>query len=255
MSEQDGHWEMREAWERASAVYLQRRGNDVKSISYGNLAPDEQKLGLLGDIHGKRLLDLGCGGGQNSVSCALAGAEVVGVDVSIAQLNAAALLANSHGVCVTWLCQDVAALGDEFRNIFDLVLAIQLLPYVDAPDGALRVAASCLRSGGTLVMSVDHPVRNCFYDAEMEELSPFPVRDYFDTTPVDWNFAEGVPMRTRHYPLHQWIDWALAAGLQIERLFEAPAPQEIAEELWPQDSALAPLHNIPHTLIMKFART
>lgn len=254
MSDQAGEWEMGEAWERASAHYLQRRGDDVQSVSYGNLAPDELELGLLGDVQGKRLLDLGCGGGQNSVACALAGAEVVGVDASAAQLAAAATLAGSHGVQVSWRRQDVAALGNDFDNAFDIVLAIQLLPYLDAPGEALRVAASCLKPGGALVISIDHPVRNCFFDAEMEELSPFPVHDYFDTSPVEWNFAEGVPMRTRHFPLEQWLAWALAAGLRLERLVEAGAPQELADELWPQDSALSPLRNIPHTLIMKFVR-
>ena len=88
-----GMWDlitMQKAWDRASKVYLERRGHDVQTVSYGNLAPDEDALGLLGDLQGKRILDVGCGGGQNAVACALAGATVVGVDLSIAQLMAGA---------------------------------------------------------------------------------------------------------------------------------------------------------------------
>src|SRR4051812_2746815 len=174
---------MEESWNRASRQYLTLRGNDVHTIGYGNLAPDETELGLLGDLKGKKLLDLGCGGGQNSVACALAGAEVIGVDLSAQQLAAAHSLALQWDVQSEWLQMDCAQLGAEFTGLFDLVLAIQLLSYADDPEAMLRRAAAMVRPGGALVVSIDHPVRNCFYDAELEELSPFPVRGYLDTTP------------------------------------------------------------------------
>jgi SAM-dependent methyltransferase len=250
MSGNHDHFGMQEAWDRASKVYLERRGDDVRAVSYGNLAPSDDTLALLGDLTGGRVLDIGCGGGQNAVACALAGAAVVGVDVSEVQLAAARRLAQAHGVAVEWRQGDALGIAAEQAASFDCVLAIQVLPYVDDPAAVLRMARALLRPGGMLIMSMDHPVRNCFYDTEMDELSPYPVRSYEDNTPLLWNFTAGLPMRAYHHPLGQWLAWVVAAGLVVQQVIELPAPPEICDELWPEDSPLAPLRNLPHTAIL-----
>jgi hypothetical protein len=40
------------------------------------------------------------------------------------------------------------------------------------------------------------------------------------------------------------------AGFHLQQLVEAPAPLAICDELWPEDSPLAPLRAMPHTAIM-----
>ena len=241
---------MQQAWDRASKLYLERRGREVRSVQYGNLAPDDDALGLLGELRGAKVLDFGCGGGQNSVACALAGADVVGVDISVAQLSAAADLAIQHGVNIKWRHGNGEKLAQLPGIPFDLVLAIQVLPYVENTAVLLRNLRGVVAAGGRLIMSVDHPLRNCFYDAEMEELSAYPLRDYFDCALLRWRFAEDVPMEAQHRPLGEWIALVVAAGFVLEQVIEAAAPGEICDELWPEDSPLAPLRNIPHTVIV-----
>jgi SAM-dependent methyltransferase len=241
---------MEEAWDRASETYLARRGKDVRAVSYGNLAPDDDAIGLLGDLRGQRVLDFGCGGGHNAVACALAGAEVVGIDISSTQLAAARVFAQEYGVKVEWQHGDSASL-ERWQGVpFDLVLAIQVIPYLDDPAGFLRLAGGLLRPGGRLIVSIDHPIRDCFVDMELDELSPYPVRNYFDQEPLVWKFAEGIPMQAHHRPLGQWVAWIVGAGLQLQGVIEAPAPQEVCDELWPEDSPLSPLRAIPHTAIL-----
>jgi SAM-dependent methyltransferase len=247
-----GKWDvhtMRQAWDRASKVYLERRGHDVGSVSYGNLAPDERALGLLGSLQGKRVLDIGCGGGQNAVACALAGADVVGVDPSVAQLMAARKLAHEHRVQVEWRAGDGVNIGEELAS-FDVILAVQVLSYVGDPAEMLRKAATRLRPTGKLVVSIDHPIRDCFFDVEAQEFVPYPVWDYFDERTLQWDFEPEVSMQTHHHPMGQWIAWIRHAELTLQQLIEAAAPDAICDELWPLDSPLAPFRNIPHTLIM-----
>jgi SAM-dependent methyltransferase len=247
---QNDHFVMEEAWDRASEAYLSRRGSDVRNVSYGNLAPSEDEIGLLGDVRGQRILDFGCGGGHNAVACALAGAEVVGIDLSAVQLAAARALALAHGVAVEWLQGDSGRLARWQGAPFDVLLAIQVLPYVDEPAALLRSAGKLLRPGGRIIVSIDHPLRDCFVDTEMDELSPYPVRSYFDQEPLVWKFAEGMPMRAHHRPLGQWIAWMVEAGLHLQKLIELPAPPEVCDELWAADSPLSPLREIPHTAIL-----
>lgn len=241
---------MQAAWDRASGEYLARRGSEVASVSYGNLAPGEGELLLLGNLEALRVLDIGCGGGHNAVACALRGAEVVGVDVSAKQLAAAAELARTNHVEVEWQQGDAEQLCGFAESSFDWVLAIQVLPYVDDPGKVLRCARSLLRPGGQLVVSFDHPLRNCFFDEEMQELSPYPLRPYQETALVHWNFAPDVPMRSWHRPLGAWTDLVMDAGLVVQRIVECDAPLDVQDELWPEDSPLAPLRNIPHTVIV-----
>ncbi len=250
MSWNNENFAMQAAWDRASATYLERRGNAVTTVSYGNLAPDEDALGLLGDLRKHRVLDIGCGGGQNAIACALAGAEVVGVDLSAVQLAAAQGLAQAHGVRVEWHHSDCMLVEWQRSAPFDLILAIHTLPYVDDPAAAVRAGRALLTPSGRMIVSIDHPLRNCFYDAETEELSPYPVRNYDNEAPLLWNFAAGLPMIMHHHPLGQWLAWIVEAGLRLQKVLELSALPEICNELWPEDSPLAPLRNIPHTAIM-----
>lgn len=240
---------MQEAWDRASKHYLERRGDDVEFVSYGNLAPSEDELRLLGELRGKHVLDIGCGGGHNAIACARSGASVVGLDISAVQLAAARALAQEYGAEIEWLHADGMSLQGRQGAPFDLILAIQVLPYVADPAALLRAGCKLLRPGGTLVVSIDHPIRNCFLDNEVDDMSPYPVRSYFVPEAVRWSFAADVPMRALHRPLGQWVSWVLAAGLQLQQLIEAPAPQALGDELWPEDSPLEPLRNLPHTAI------
>ena len=158
-------------------------------------------------------------------------------------------MAIEHDVPVTWHHVDGASLASLSGSAFDLVLAIQVLPYVEEPAALLQHIGALLRPGGRLIASIDHPLRNCFFDVEMDELSPYPARSYFNREPFLWNFAPDIPMVAHHQPLGQWIEWVVDAGLQLQRLVEVPAPLDVCDELWPDDSPLAPLRAIPHTAI------
>jgi 2-polyprenyl-3-methyl-5-hydroxy-6-metoxy-1,4-benzoquinol methylase len=77
-------------------------------IHYGPSSPNEDDLKLLGDLAGKRVLELGCGGGQCSVAFALRGARVTGLDFAEGQLAFARALAAEHGVEVDFLRHTIA---------------------------------------------------------------------------------------------------------------------------------------------------
>jgi SAM-dependent methyltransferase len=243
-------FDMARAWDRASAVYLARRDAACTTVTYGALAPSEAELHLLGDLRGRRVLDLGCGGGHNAVACARAGASVTGLDVSAAQLAHARNLASRHGVPVTWLQAGAADAGHLLAPGWDLILAIHSLPYVQDLAAALAACRLLLAPSGRLVISLDHPIRDCFLDEEEGDLSGFPVRDYFDRSPVAWRFAADLPMQAAHLPVSDWYQSLHEANLGVIEMLEPPVPPDLRDGLWPLDSPLAPLRTLPHTLIL-----
>ena len=56
-------------------------------IVFGSGIPGESELRLIGDLDGRRVLELGCGAGHNAIRMAKAGAKVIAVDASAAQIG------------------------------------------------------------------------------------------------------------------------------------------------------------------------
>jgi SAM-dependent methyltransferase len=243
-------FDMRRAWDAAAAAYQSRRVGDDAVVRYGALAPDDRVLGLLGDVTGRNVLDLGCGGGQASTALAQAGAHVTGLDVSEQQLAFARQIAASHGVTVNFVHADAAAAPLVLASEFDLILAAHVLPYADNLQTTLRACHTLLRPRGRLVASIDHPIRSCFVDRADGEEVPYPCQSYLREHVQRWSFEAGLPMQSHHLPVSAWVDAVTRAGFRLDRMIEPPVPPGLADELWPEDSPLAPLRMIPHTLII-----
>ncbi len=240
-----------EAWEATAAAYIERQPQTGAAVQYGPWAPDERALGLLGVVQGRRVLELGCGGGQNCVALARGGAEVCGLDASAAQLAHAAALANSAGAAVRWVQGDAAAPADLPAGPWELILAVNLFQYLPDLPACLKGCAAQLAPGGRLLFSVEHPLRACFWDEEYGEIVEYPARAYWDQTPYHFTFPD-TPALLAVYPrpLAAWLEMVAAAGLTLVRLLEPAAPEPLLDELWPLDDPRAPLRLLPHSLIV-----
>lgn len=108
---------------------------------------------------GKRVLDLGCGIGTESLVFALNGAEVVGLDLSRASIDLAIRRATAEGLlgrCQfgVWNMEDRLPAGD--RDAYDLVWAWGSVHHTPHPGRAVWNAANCLKPGGELRLMVYH---------------------------------------------------------------------------------------------------
>jgi ubiquinone/menaquinone biosynthesis C-methylase UbiE len=110
-------------------------------------------LRQLGDVRGKRLLDLGCGAGENSVYFAQRGADCVASDYSPGMVNVALKLAESNGVKVEGKVINAMAI-DYPDNSFDIVYAANLLHHIPDPLVTIQEIHRVLKPGGKM----------CFWD-------------------------------------------------------------------------------------------
>jgi 2-polyprenyl-6-hydroxyphenyl methylase/3-demethylubiquinone-9 3-methyltransferase len=103
---------------------------------------------VLGGFAGKRILDIGCGGGIFSEALARGGAEVIAFDASERSLDAAREHAKRAGLQIDYRL----AKAEEFQpeGEFDAVMAVDVLEHVEDVDATLAMAAGALASGGTL---------------------------------------------------------------------------------------------------------
>jgi 2-polyprenyl-6-hydroxyphenyl methylase / 3-demethylubiquinone-9 3-methyltransferase len=105
-------------------------------------------------LTGKRVLDVGCGGGILSDAMARAGADVLGIDMSGKALGVAklhALEAQTRGVSY----REVSAeqLAAESPGTFDVVTCMEMLEHVPDPASVVRACAQLVKPGGHVFFS------------------------------------------------------------------------------------------------------
>jgi 2-polyprenyl-6-hydroxyphenyl methylase/3-demethylubiquinone-9 3-methyltransferase len=99
---------------------------------------------LVCGLAGKRVLDVGCGGGILAEAMAARGASVTGIDLAEKPLKVAALHALETGSTVDYRLVAAEKLAEEMPGAFDLVTCMEMLEHV--PDPA-SVVAACSRLG------------------------------------------------------------------------------------------------------------
>jgi len=113
-------------------------------------APEtRQIMEWLGSVHGKKILDLGCGAGEAAVYFAIKGARVTAADLSAGMLNVAQALASRRHVAInTRQClSHRTGLPDQE---FDIIYAANLLHHVDKRQ-TLAEVSRLLKPGGLAV--------------------------------------------------------------------------------------------------------
>ncbi|GHB09344.1 bifunctional 2-polyprenyl-6-hydroxyphenol methylase/3-demethylubiquinol 3-O-methyltransferase UbiG [Salinicola rhizosphaerae] len=104
-------------------------------------------------LAGKRVLDVGCGGGILSEAMAQRGADVTGIDLGEAPLSVARLHQLESGVDVDYQCISVEAMADQSPASFDVVTCLEMLEHVPDPGSVIRACAKLVKPGGHLFFS------------------------------------------------------------------------------------------------------
>lgn len=105
------------------------------------------------ELAGKRVLDVGCGGGILSESLAAAGARVTGIDVGEAALGVAKLHRHESGVDVDYLLTTIEDFAETQPEPFDVITCPEMLEHVPSPASVIKTCRSLLKSDGHLFMS------------------------------------------------------------------------------------------------------
>jgi len=216
----------RERWTKSNTEYTDRQAADrwaKTEIEWGMWDVREPELGVLGDVSGLDVVELGCGTAYVSAWLARRGARPVGVDVTPAQLETARRCQQQFGLEFPLVEADAAETGLADAS-FDLVVSeygasIWVDPYRWIPE-----AARLLRPGGRLVFLRNSTLLVLCYPADpaapaAEQL----LRPQRGMHRYDWGPDEGVEFHLGH---GDWIDVLHANGFEIERLVELYAPDD-----------------------------
>ncbi|HEY8490342.1 MAG TPA: class I SAM-dependent methyltransferase [Dehalococcoidia bacterium] len=250
--------ENRQAWNRRARKYQAEAGSSLPTdrIHYASPAfPYDDELGLVGDVGGRDVLEIGCGAAQCGIAMAKQGARVTGLDLSEEQLACARELAAREGVSLRLVhgsMEDLSAFADAS---FDLVFSACALGYVADWAAVCREAGRVLRPGGAFVFSTSHPVFQVVANRELWHDPTYPT-SYFARGPLRWEWDEGSGVWFTEYKrtLGDLLNPLAAAGLLLERLEEPQPVRPAAEDPYWDAEQLALARELPLLLIVKARR-
>jgi SAM-dependent methyltransferase len=233
------------AWDRHAAAYQAGARLPTDVAHYGPDIPDETEYRLLGDLKGKRVLELGCGGAQCSIAFAKQGAIAIGVDFSAEQLSFARRLCEKEGVKVELHQGDLADLAFLRADSIDLVFSAYALGYVEDLGRVFRQVHRVLKPEAPLVFSLPHPAYDLIDDDDAEE--PLLVRrSYFDQTPIDYEW-NGVAFTDYHHTLSDLFMGLTRTSYRVDTIIEPePRPGGPRSQHWREAFRM-----IPRTLIIR----
>ncbi|WP_414709331.1 class I SAM-dependent methyltransferase [Pseudonocardia sp.] len=226
-------------WDADADDYLAEHGRDIGDADFV-WCPEglrEADARLLGDVAGRRVLEVGCGSAPCARWLAAQGAHPVALDLSRGMLRHAAALGAATGLRVPLVQAGAERLPFTDASFDVACSAFGAVPFVAEPERVMREVCRVLRPGGRWVFAVNHPMRWVFSD------DPGPdgltvQQSYFDRTPYVEVDAEGRATYVEHHrTLGDRVRDIVAAGLVLDDLVEPEWP-EGRETVWGQWSPL-----------------
>lgn len=226
-------------WDADADDYLAEHAADIGDADFV-WCPErlrEADAGLLGDVTGKRVLEVGCGSAPCARWLLAHGAHPVGLDLSAGMLRHAAALGVATGLSVPLVQAGAEHLpfGDA---TFDLACsAFGAVPFVADSARVMREVARVLVPGGRWVFAVNHPMRWMFSD------DPGPdgltvTQSYFDRMPYVEVDARDRPTYVEHHrTVGDRIREIVAAGMVVLDVVEPEWPAG-HDRVWGQWSPL-----------------
>ncbi len=215
-------------WDRYADEYQATHGEFLGDVGFvwGPEGLTEQQAGMLGEVAGRDVLEVGSGAGQCSRWVRAHGGRSYGLDLSHRQLLHSRRLDDATGVVVPSVLGTATALP--FADMsFDVVFSsFGALQFVSEIDVAVAEVSRVLRPGGRFAFSITHPTRWMFVDDPGEE-GLVASQSYWDRTAyVEVDDATGeVSYVEHHRTLGDWVALLSEHGFALSTLLEPEWPE------------------------------
>jgi 2-polyprenyl-3-methyl-5-hydroxy-6-metoxy-1,4-benzoquinol methylase len=214
-------------WDLVAKAHDQKMGREGGKHHRGSLVP--AILGYIGDVRGKRVLDLACGQGYLTQILAESGAVVTGVDLSIELLKIARKNEEERKNGVEYLHRDAADLQGIDSGTFDIIVCNMALHDIGNLQATMNECGRVLRPGGLFVFSILHPIADGLKSGEAEKdfIGSFVrLRHYKKTCELPHRAYRAFGISLHHRPLDAYLNGLFAAGFSVRGFREIPAEQD-----------------------------
>ena len=195
-------------------------GNDMLGTTalphYGAFT-SEEKHQLLGDLRGKRLLEIGCGSGQSLLYVGQKGArELWGIDISKSQIKKTHDLLTSKKLSANLYCSTMEEACGIPTNYFDIVYSVYGIGWTTDLEGTFKLIKSYLKPGGVFIFSWSHPIHKC---VSMDNEGLQFKKCYFDESQYTVSMGQ-TKLSLCDRKMSTYINALAKAGFIIEEMIE-----------------------------------
>jgi SAM-dependent methyltransferase len=198
----------------------------LEDVHYGPISAGETDLKLLGNVRGKDILEIGCGGGQNAIVLSKWGARSVGLDISEKQIEYARKLAKNEGAKVRFHVGDMHDMRIFKDESFDTVLSSFGIPYAENVLAVFREVFRVLRKQGLFVFAVGHPIIGRGRPIRYGRGRRWAISNYFDRRKRVWKWKTKngtAEFYGGQITVQDYFDMLTKARFAVERILE-PEP-------------------------------
>jgi SAM-dependent methyltransferase len=213
----------REYWTDQAPSYVEaaRRNWAAEEPSWGIFGVPEATVGIVPEVDGLDVVELGCGTAYWSAWLARRGARPVGVDVTEAQLATARELQDEHGLRFPLVHASAEAVPLPDAS-FDLAFSEYGASLWCEPARWLAEAARLLRPGGRVVFLTNSPLLMLCTPPDGSATTERLERPQFGMYRFEWPDEDGIEF---HLPHGELIRVLGEAGFVVEALHELQAPE------------------------------
>jgi ubiquinone/menaquinone biosynthesis C-methylase UbiE len=211
-------------YDKYGKVYQQTRDEKKKERLYNEFLELPSMLAAVGDIRGKRLLDVGCGAGVHIKKYKARGALVKGMDISETMIA----MARERVPDVEFTIGKATELPYK-NNSFDVVTASLIMDYVEDLDKAFREVHRVLKRDGVFYYSDMDPVADAreMYEDSMIKCravgyvrfkktgKKVPLGNYFQESVGEFEMVPGMHVRYYKRQFRTRLKAMIAAGLEL----------------------------------------
>lgn len=215
-------------WDEIAPIHY--KSYDIKKLKQGKSLIDEIQKKEIGSIKDKSLLHLQCHIGTDSLSWALEGAQVTGVDFSRESIKIANELKRALGLKTRFIKSNIYDLPDTLKEKFNIVYTSQgVLTWLKDIKEWGKIISHYLKPDGIFYMMETHPLFYIFDDDKREELKiKYP---YFPGKgPTFWNDDTPDYSNEKYIPKNPTYDWTWPLGEIVTSLIEAGLKIEFLHE-------------------------
>jgi len=219
----------KKGWNIISRDYQKKTLISLEDVHYGPISSGELELKLLGNVKGKDVLEIGCGGGQNAIVLNKWGARSVGLDISEKQIKFARKLAKREGLEVPFYVGDMEDLSIFDDESFDVVLSSFGIGYADNLEKTFQEVFRVLRKDGLFVFADVHPITDKGRIIRYRKRRIWGISNYFDRKRCLWTWkrkGKKAKFYGYHRTIQDYFNLLTGAGFVVEKILE-PEPYSI----------------------------
>jgi len=215
-----------------NGIAADRGARPAQFFLNGGSTLDEVELEFLPDLGRKSLLHLACANGNDSLSLAVHGAQVTGVDISEVAVEIAQRTADQAGLHARFLAADIYDLPPGLGEFDVVYMSWGGICWMPDLDRWAAIVAGLLKPGGTLALFEHHPVWEVL---GVRAGNVVLAGDYFGRTPRDLQHTDvarrpagatpDTDLTSFVWPVSQVLSAVLGAGLTVRRFAEGAASE------------------------------